>query len=311
MGAGIGVYFWLAGEPPRWLGARVLPRRRIARRSRAGGAAAARRPPASSSRWRWDSPRRNCRSALVAAPVLEHRLGPVEVDGRLVAVDPLPEGARLVVAPTHIDRLDAARLPARVRVGCGTTTPRLDPGRSGSACKAVLMPPPAPAMPGAYDFERRAWFDRLGAVGYALGAPRLDRRRRTGDGAGLARRADRGAAHAASPRASARRCPAPTGAIAAALIAGETHAIPPADAGAFRDAGLAHILVIAGLHMGMVAGIAFFARARAPRADPARGAALIRPRNARPPAAFAGDLRLYAAVGRHRVVAPRLRDDAG
>ena len=28
--------------------------------------------------------------------------------------------------------------------------------------------------------------------------------------------------------------------------------------GAFRDAGLAHILVIAGLHMGMVAGIAFF-----------------------------------------------------
>ena len=49
------------------------------------------------------------------------------------------------------------------------------------------------------------------------------------------------------------------GAIAAALIAGDTHAIAPADADAFRNAGLAHILVIAGLHMGMVAGIAFFA----------------------------------------------------
>ena len=53
--------------------------------------------------------------------------------------------------------------------------------------------------------------------------------------------------------------PDETGAIAAALIAGDTHAIAPADADSFRNAGLAHILVIAGLHMGMVAGIAFFA----------------------------------------------------
>jgi len=53
--------------------------------------------------------------------------------------------------------------------------------------------------------------------------------------------------------------PGRTGAIAAAIITGETHAIPETDAQAFRDAGLAHILVIAGLHMGMVAGIAFFA----------------------------------------------------
>jgi len=53
--------------------------------------------------------------------------------------------------------------------------------------------------------------------------------------------------------------PGSEGAIAAALITGETHAIPPQQAGAFRDAGLAHILVIAGLHMGMLAGITFFA----------------------------------------------------
>ncbi len=76
--------------------------------------------------------------------------------------------------------------------------------------------------------------------------------------AGMARR-DRGGAQRASRRASARRCRAETGAIAAALITGDTHAIPPADADAFRNAGLAHILVIAGLHMGMVAGIVFFA----------------------------------------------------
>ncbi len=36
--------------------------------------------------------------------------------------------------------------------------------------RAMLSPPPAPSTPGAYDFERAAWFLRLGAVGYALGA---------------------------------------------------------------------------------------------------------------------------------------------
>jgi competence protein ComEC len=122
--------------------------------------------------------------------------------------------------------------------------------------EAVLMPPPAPAMPGAYDFQRRAYFDRLGAVGFALGDP-----------APMAAPADAGPGpwRTAIERVRAEvglriraALPGPTGAIAAALITGETHAIPPEDAGAFRDAGLAHILVIAGLHMGMVAAAAFF-----------------------------------------------------
>jgi competence protein ComEC len=29
------------------------------------------------------------------------------------------------------------------------------------------MPPSAPALPGGFDFARHAWFDGLGAVGYA------------------------------------------------------------------------------------------------------------------------------------------------
>ncbi len=118
------------------------------------------------------------------------------------------------------------------------------------------MPPPAPSMPGAYDFQRRAWFDGLGAVGYALGPPTfIDPPARGGGGWRVGLQALR-----ASVTARIRAAlPGERGAIAAALIAGDTHAIPVADADAFRNAGLAHILVIAGLHMGMVAGIAFFA----------------------------------------------------
>ena len=115
----------------------------------------------------------------------------------------------------------------------------------------------APAMPGAYDFERASWFLRLGGVGYALSAPE-----QTAPPAGAAPGEFGQALNALRQGVTSRiraALPNPEGAIASALITGETHAIPPEDAGAFRDAGLAHILVIASLHMGMVAGICFFA----------------------------------------------------
>jgi competence protein ComEC len=255
IGSGIGIYFWLQSEPPRWLGAMLLvvaavllmAARRYGRAVVAAailftvvlGFAAA-----------------QLQAALVAAPVLERRLGPVMVEGRLESVDPLPEGARLVIAPSQIGRLDANATPARVRVRLRREDNAAIPG-AWLRVRAVLMPPPAPALPGAFDFERRAWFDRLGAVGYALGAPQwIDPP--AGAGASGWRIALQGLRAAVTQRIRAA-LPDESGAIAAALITGDTHAIPPADADAFRNAGLAHILVIAGLHMGMVAGIAFFA----------------------------------------------------
>ena len=35
------------------------------------------------------------------------------------------------------------------------------------ALKATLRPPPEPVAPHGFDFARAAWFDRLGATGYA------------------------------------------------------------------------------------------------------------------------------------------------
>jgi competence protein ComEC len=94
----------------------------------------------------------------------------------------------------------------------------------------------------------------LCGVGYALSAPE----RIAAQTPGAIGQAIEVLRHAVTRRIRAA-LPGPDGAIAAALITGETHAIPPNYAGAFRDAGLAHILVIAGLHMGMVTGICFFA----------------------------------------------------
>lgn len=255
MGGGIAVYFALDAEPARWLGPAAF-----------GGAAIM-----LLGAWRFERQLILCAAVFavtlgfaaaqfeawwVAAPVLTHRLGPVEVTGRLVSLDPLPEGARLVIAPDRVGDLPADQMPARLRVRLRKGDAGVVPG-DWVSLRAMLMPPPGPSTPGAYDFERAAWFQRLGAVGYTLGAAKaIDPP--AGQSPSWLQHAVEALRTAVTQRIRAA-LPDRSGAIAAAIIAGQTHDISPDDAGAFRDAGLAHILVIAGLHMGMAAGFAFFA----------------------------------------------------
>jgi competence protein ComEC len=187
----------------------------------------------------------------VAAPVLQQATGPVVVEGRVVEIEPLSAGHRMVVAPRGIDGLAPDAMPALVRITLRANEGAPSPG-DGISVRAELFPPSGPVMPGGYDFQRRAFFDRLGAVGYARGPIRVLERAPSWRTWLPRLRAQ------VSERIMAA-LPGRTGAIAAAIIAGGTHAIPEADAQAFRDAGLAHILVIAGLHMGLVAGLVYFA----------------------------------------------------
>jgi len=252
LGAGIGIYFSLTLEPPLWiglaLGVLAILAAAIARWCERGipavlavAAIAIGFAGAEVETW------------AVAAPVLERPTGRVIVEGRVIEVEPLPAGRRITLEPHRIGALPRESLPARVRITVRTDEGVAIPGE-GLSMRALLYPPSGPAMPGAYDFQRRAYFDRLGAVGYAQGSlrPIEGEQPPTWRSWLAALRANVGQRIMAA-------LPGSTGGIAAAIITGETHAIPEADAQAFRDAGLAHILVIAGLHMGLVAGIAFFA----------------------------------------------------
>src|SRR6266852_2847602 len=220
VGAGIGIYFWLTVEPPLWLGA-------FAAAATVAAAVAAVRlqrlvPPAvAAAAIALGFAAAQFQAWWVAAPILERRL---------VAVDPLPEGTRLIIEPRQIGRVDARHLPARIRVRLRQDPDGLVPGE-WLRLKAMLLPPPAPAMPGAYDFQRRAYFDRLGAVGFAVGAPEPIA---APPGLGASRwRSLVEAVRATVTQRIRAALPEPTGAIAAALITGATHAIPPEDAGAF------------------------------------------------------------------------------
>jgi competence protein ComEC len=182
------------------------------------------------------------RSERVAAPVLARPVV-VQISGRILAVDRLParETVRLWLA------LDPQPgLPPKVRINLDEDkAPRTLAVGARVSVRARLMPPPPPAIPGAYDFARVAWFWGVGATGKALEdvaivAPAPP----SGDfSRWLADRRERLTQHIQA------RIAGSGGGVAAAFVTGDTGAISTEDSDAFRQSGLAHLLSISGLHV--------------------------------------------------------------
>lgn len=116
------------------------------------------------------------------------------------------------------------------------------------------MPPPGPAYPGAWDLRREDFFAGVGGYGRVLGP--IETLAPAPPAAGL--RLIETLRQKIAVRIG-RILPGEEGAIAVTLLAGYARALPEADRLAFRDAGLAHLLAIAGLHMGIVMGFVFWA----------------------------------------------------
>lgn len=191
------------------------------------------------------------KSGMVAAPVLQE-LWIGEFFGRIEKVEML--SARDVV------RLQLATdghqgLPPKVRVNLTTEQyhQEFQPGAI-VRLRARLMPPAGPALPGGYDFARRAWFQGLGATGSALGAVTLYQSAPSSPLFSTGR--NRLTEHIRSNMA------ADSGAIGAALVTGDQGHITDGDAQAMRDSGMAHLLSISGLHVTAVVGFIFLAVSR-------------------------------------------------
>ena len=196
------------------------------------------------------------RSARVAGPIQDGRLGPVGLTGTITNIETRPYGLRLTLSGSEIAKRPAWQAPRLVRLTLrGSQEPALTVGdRVG--LRAVLMPPAGPAAPGAYDFARAAWFKQIGAVGYAVSRAKVISAEKANGLAAINLRIA-GWRHALSAHLRAQ-VPGEAGAVAAALMTGDRGAIPVATMQAMRDAGLAHLLAISGLHVGLIAGWLFF-----------------------------------------------------
>ena len=152
------------------------------------------------------------------------------------------ELVRLTLAPEgqpRDSRGAAVALPRRVRVNLAQADMPQGVGVGGLVgLQARLMPPPSPAVPGAYDFARTAWFGGIGATGRGSAPVTVKRAGRPRSGL-----RDRLTGHITA------RLPGSAGGIAAALATGDEGAIGEEDAEAMRRAGLAHLLSVSGLHI--------------------------------------------------------------
>jgi len=265
MGIGVLTYYGLRSEPPAWIGARLAgagfaaalcsPNRRLPRAigfslgfAALGFASAqfatARLPPIEA-----DLPgrARMATGVVQAVEVLSHGRRITLGDVVLTADErPSARASRVRANPVEPQRL--VRM-ARIRLAAGDDTP-VETGDMVQVRAMARLPPP-PALPGGWDTQRDAFFAGIGISGYALGGLRITGHESPG----------RFGARVQSLREIVARrvaaaVPGAPGAVAVTLLTGASRGIPEADHDAFRASGLAHLLAVAGLHIGIVMGFA-------------------------------------------------------
>jgi competence protein ComEC len=258
-GSGIAIYFSLADEPSIYLAPMVaafgLGLMLVGRRRQAFlplGLAIA----LLAAGWTMGQ----VRTRIVEAPILAQELKRASIEGEIEEIELLPSGQRVTLRNVRVDSLDRGAWPYRARLRVGVDQPNLRVGEQVKG-RADLLPPRGPNAPGAFDFRRDAYFRGLGAIGFVYG--RLNPEGGPSpDHSESVPFFDRAAIWIANLRhAIALRIldvlPERSGALAVALIVGDQRAIPAADVDAMRDSGLAHILSISGLHIGLAAGLIF------------------------------------------------------
>ncbi len=253
LGIGIAIYFELPTEPPVWLGAVAIGIVAIAIVLISGSSVG--RPVLlvflmiafgfAAASWRQHS---------VSAPVIAKRIGPVMVSGVVWTLEQKEKRYRITLHDVGIERLQANATPARVRLSLASKF--LGEVKIGDQLQvlAILMPPPEPMSASGFDFARYAYFQRLGAVGFTLGPLKRmtqDQSLDSGFGLWLAQfRHDIG-------KRIRTALPSKHGALANAFMTGDRSSIDAESLRVLRNSGLAHLLAISGLHMGLIAGWLF------------------------------------------------------
>lgn len=249
MGAGDLAYFTLRAEPPGWAGiglllpavAGALLARpwRLLRAALAAMAAAALGFTAAQF------------AAARAPPLLILPNHAAVASGTVDALESLPEGRRVTLRRATIGA-DASALPRTLRIRLRNDDASQIETGDLVQLRAMVRAPSPPAYPGGWDVQRDAFFNGIGGYGFALGGVEPLAHAPPGN---ISARLH--ALRAAIAARVAAALPGPQGAIATTLLTGLTAGIPEADRAAFRDSGLAHLLAIAGLHIGIVMGLFF------------------------------------------------------
>jgi len=176
-----------------------------------------------------------------------------EVTGWVEAIERSGTGFRWRLRVSDIEGLAENQTPKRVRVKAKT-----EGFAAGDAVTllAIMTPPSGPVVPQGYDPARRAYFEQIGGFGFAIRDPAMAE---IGE-LSLSQKFRRDIVRFRYDLAERIRSKAPpeTAGLQAALLTGVRAYIPPEQTESLRVAGLAHVLAISGMHMGLLAGGSFW-----------------------------------------------------
>ncbi len=255
LGVGIGLYFWLSHEPS--LMAALAPFAiAIAVKAVAPRSVLMTLVTGALLTVTFGFALAKLRVEWVRAPVLSRQIT-TDLRGFVERVEPRAKrGQRITRRVSALGDVRRQPRPRRVRFTTNRPVSGLKPG-DAIHLRATLMPPSAPALPGGFDFARHAWFDGLGAVGYARSTLKPDMEAGSSPPDLQLWAAVERVRQAIGQRIMAV-LPGQPGAIANALITGERGGISEETNAAFRASGLFHVLSISGLHMVIMSGSVFF-----------------------------------------------------
>ncbi|MFC7290500.1 ComEC/Rec2 family competence protein [Hirschia litorea] len=197
------------------------------------------------------------RTFCVDKPMIHSSMGPVTLEGKLIQIEGGNNGNRLRIQVGAVSGLPLADTPKFVRVTQRNNT-QLSPGRL-LRCLVFLSPPPKQILDTDYNFRRQAFFQQLGGVGFVLGECKPIGVVNLKQPNAFEQLQDKIAASRHAIALHIYKVIGPqAGGMAAAMITGERSLLTSREQELLRSVGLAHLLAISGLHMGLAAGVFFF-----------------------------------------------------
>ena len=181
----------------------------------------------------------------LSEPRIKMRTGLLSVTGIVQDVLEYPDGrSRLILKNVRISSFPDWKTPVKIwlNLPAGSQTPQT---HDIIETEAFLSTPYPASTPSGFDFSRTLYFRQIGAIGSAAGDLKI------------LKQSDSSTVRSAINKKIDNVMPADTAGVAKALITGSTKGIPSDVVQNYRDAGIAHILSVSGLHMSLLAGLVF------------------------------------------------------
>ncbi len=189
----------------------------------------------------------------VHTPMIVKDVGPTTVIGTIEALEIVKRDydARLVLSHLEVEDLEPHETPRTIRLRLRRDYD-LKVGQRISVL-AELMPLSGPVFPGGFDFRRHLYFEGIGAVGFIYKDVQIIE---GVEGFSFNRFVEK-ARNAVTSKVNAV-LKGKQASITTALMNGQRAGLDDEAEDSLRYAGLAHLLAISGLHLGLVCGSLFF-----------------------------------------------------